>query len=376
MAQFLLIGDPNDLHTRWRIEFLRQRGHHVELLCEKNEMSRCIEREGLLPWIHAEALPYFSWKNLIQRKRGAQLIGRRLRETGAQALLILYGEPHAGWAYYQGQWKIPIALHTYGTDALVTLPRITTEGIFAPLRKRLFQHAFEGLQLHLASSRKQFEMLEHLSHPRLKKKLIRIGLQSKSLDTFRAQQQQAPHDQPYVLFPRLMHPIYNHTNCLDAIALLPEEVRRKFTFVFVDADSRHTPYTAVVRTKMELLHHTTIVWLPRLTAQTLWNWIAHARLCVQVPATDASAITALETLYLGTPLLLGPAAYDDDLYSDVPRTTLSPEDIARHMQHLLQHPVESPISQATLQSLTDCEEQGMVLEKCLLTMIMEHEHHA
>jgi glycosyltransferase involved in cell wall biosynthesis len=369
MAQFLIIGDPNDLHTRFRVEFLMQRGHGVELLCEQNEMTRSIKNNGPLPWIHPKALPYFSWKNRQLRREGAHLITERIGQIGAQLLLIMYGEPHVGWAYYHQQFKIPIALHTYGTDALVTLPQITQAGLLAPLRKYLFKRAFAGVQLHVASSRKQFETLQHLSNPRIIQQLVRIGINSKALDAFKATPSASKLDRPYVIFPRMMHPIYNHDIALDAIALLPKEILRAYSFVFIDADSRHTSYTTTIKAKMDAQADVQFEWLPRLDSIALWTWIQHARLSVQLPATDASAITALETLYLETPLLLGPADYDHDLYAGIQRTLLTPQEIANNITRLLQHGMTQIVSVETLRKLTDSEAQSLLLENHLLTLI-------
>ena len=373
MAQFLVIGDPNDLHTRLRIDYLRQRGHSVELLCEKTEMQRMHQREGQCPWVHPVDLPYFSWKNAKQRRTGAALIEERIGQTGAQLLLILYGEPHVGWAFYQRRWNIPIALHTYGTDALVTLPRITQMGWMAPVRKMLFRRAFQGVHLHLASSRKQFETLAHLTPAHVQKELVRIGLKSAALEQFKQEQWASPMPGPYIIFPRMMHPIYNHEACVEAIALLPDDIRRGHAFVFVDADSRYTTYTEQLRQKMGKQSDVQYEWLPRLDALQLWNWIQHAALCVQIPNTDASAMTALETLYLGTPLLLGPAAYDDDLYAGVPRTRVVAKEIAECITRLIASPLPPRTDISTLRQLTDVELQCVAMEKHLLALIERQE---
>jgi hypothetical protein len=79
-----------------------------------------------------------------------------------------------------------------------------------------------------------------------------------------------------------------------------------------------------------------LLWLPRLPKRTLWQYIQHAALCVQHPSRDGSAVTALETMYLGTPLLLGPADYDHDLLKQVPRTHLVPDEMAKNIVRILE----------------------------------------
>jgi tetratricopeptide (TPR) repeat protein len=112
----------------------------------------------------------------------------------------------------------------------------------------------------------------------------------------------------------MMQPIYHHGASIKAIRMLPEEVRSAYTFVFIDKDGDNHTYIADIQAAMEADPSVAYLWLPRLPKHNLWQYIEHADLCVQHPSSDGSAVTALETMYLGTPLLLGPADYDKALF--------------------------------------------------------------
>jgi hypothetical protein len=130
----------------------------------------------------------------------------------------------------------------------------------------------------------------------------------------------------------------------------------------------------LIQYKMDQLPAATFVWLPRLEKSELWRFLKHASLCVQVPSTDGSAVTALEAMYLHCPLLLGPADYDHDLFSQIPRTTLNAAEISSKILALLTDSAMSFPSDEQMEAATDEILQSEIMVKELLCLIDSMNH--
>jgi hypothetical protein len=89
---------------------------------------------------------------------------------------------------------------------------------------------------------------------------------------------------------------------------------------------------------------------------------------VQHPSSDGSAVTALETMYLGTPLLLGPADYDKALFESVSRTQIVPDDIAKNMMKLLKQQ-NTQDYRTLIRSNADEGAKSIEMERLLLGLI-------
>jgi hypothetical protein len=369
MPRMLIIGDPNDLHTLQKIQFLQAYGHVITVLCEAHEKIRFEKNKLPTECLFGKSLPYFSWKKIGQRRTGLQIICEAIQSNHAELLLILYAEPHIGWAYYHKEIKIPIAVFCYGTDALVTLPQITQKGLLAPMRKYLFKKAFAGVRLIMANSQAQLHCIEHLAPSQTPKKVIRIGIRSAALKSIRSTPRVSPLKRPYVIFPRMMQPIYQHAIAIDALRLLPPAISRNFDFVFLDHQGPNEGYCQLIQNKMDALPDLRFVWLQRLEKTELWHYLKHAALCVQIPSSDGSAVSALEAMFLRCPLLLGPANYDADLFSTIPRTSLTAEEISQKIESLLAQPHMEFPSEALLESATDEALQSGIMENELLRLL-------
>ena len=368
MAHILVIGDPNDLHTQQKVHFLVSRGHHIRLLCTAEERLKLPQDSLLLPFICDHPLPYFSWKNMLLGRNKLSVLLHAITAHSCDLLLILYAEPHVGWAYYGRTIQIPIAVFCYGTDALVTLPRITQTGVQGMIRKSLFRKAMQHVSLLLANSEAQLQGISHLLPQSINAHVVRIGAQCDALDQYISEKAERPIPQPYILFPRMMQPIYHHEASIQAIRMLPDEVRSAYTFVFIDKDGDNHAYIADIQAAMEADPSAAFLWLPRLSKHSLWQYIQHAALCVQHPSSDGSAVTALETMYLGTPLLLGPADYDKALFESVSRTQIVPADIAKNKMQLLQQQ-NTQDYRTLIRSNADEGAKSIEMERLLLGLI-------
>jgi hypothetical protein len=368
MAHILVIGDPNDLHTQQKVHFLASRGHHIRLLCTEQESMLLPKDSFIRPWIHDLPLPYFSWKNALLGRNKISVILDAITAYQSDLLLILYAEPHLGWAYYGQTIRIPIAVFCYGTDALVTLPRITQSWPMGMIRSALFRKAFQHVSLLLANSQAQLNRIHHLVPSDLQSQVVRIGVACDALDQFVNERIPRPISKSYVLFPRMMQPIYHHEQSIRAIQMLPEEIQSSYTFVFLDKDGTNTAYIADIENAMQLNPAVDFLWLPRLPKRTLWQYIQHAALCVQHPSSDGSAVTALETMYLGTPLLLGPADYDHVLFEQVPRTQLAPDEMAKNIIRMLE-PRSNGDDRTLIRLNTDEKTQSIEMENLLMALV-------
>jgi glycosyltransferase involved in cell wall biosynthesis len=369
VAKFLIIGDPNDLHTAQKIQFLLSQKHALCVLCAPVELDRYQSNNPKFTQVPFIALPFFSWKNILRRRKGEKIISAAIASFLPQVLLILYAEPHVGWAYYRNTWQIPIALFTYGTDALVSLPQITRFTIAGLFRRWLFKKAFHGLDLVMANSQAQIDAIHKLLPADIPKYIVRIAVQTENMNAFLSAPPPRPIEMPYLIFPRMMQPIYQHEKCIEAIQWLPEPIKNNYRFVFIDADGGNAPYLLNIKMLMEKTSKDGFIWLNRLDKQSLWSYLYHADLCIQIPTTDGSSVTALETMYLNTPLLLGTANYDDDLFGHLPRTTTDPKQIAEAITRILESKPAQNEHSVSIQRLADEYVQSRKMEDLLLGLI-------
>jgi glycosyltransferase involved in cell wall biosynthesis len=237
------------------------------------------------------------------------------------------------------------------------------------MRQYLFKKAFVGVRLIMANSQAQLAGIEHLAPSLTPKKVIRIGIRSAALKSVLSTPSVSPLERPYILFPRMMQPIYQHDAAIDALRLLPTAICRKFAFVFLDQQGPNEAYCRLIQHKMDALPELRFIWLPRLEKSELWHYLKHAALCVQIPSSDGSAVSALEAMFLGCPLLLGPANYDADLFSTIPRTSLMAKEISQKIESLLAHPHMDFPGEQQLESATDEALQSAEMEKELLRLI-------
>lgn len=331
----LFIADPGSVHDLHWMEAMSTR-HRCMLLVRRHHQGRIVpevlEQRNLTV---LGILDDFSLLRFWRTRKMANYIAQCVREQKIDVLHVLYAEPNALWMNFAGRFGCKTVITTRGTDVLKTIPAFAQKR--TPLAKAVawfYKRAFRACDAITSTSLKQHEAILELDKKLPKSKLvcIRTGIDLEAID------RATPHagDNPYVLFPRLMQPIYNHECALDAIALLDASIRHSHRFVFLDANTSNVAYKALIAAKMESVD-ADILWLPRMAELALFGWMKGAAAVVMTPHSDGTSVSALEALAAGAPVLLPNIGYDSDLFADtsIDFKSNDPVDLSRKLSAVL-----------------------------------------
>lgn len=310
----LFIADPGSIHNmNWMAEMSKR--HSCYLLVRSFDQSKVnasvLSREGLT---FLGCIDDFSVRRYLRTRKTAKAIARLVKEHSIDIIHILYAEPNALWANYASLFGCKVLITTRGTDVLKTIPAFAeSPSVLSRFVASLYRRGFRLCHGITSTSSAQQKAIARFIPGIESEKLhcIRTGIDAASIDRAEAHSS----DTPYIFFPRLMQPIYNHECAIAAIALLEPGLLSDYRFVFVDADSTNTEYCRKIAALMKQ-HKANIEWLPRLQPAELYGWMKGAAACVMTPHSDGTSVSALEALAAGSPLILPRLDYDSEIFGD------------------------------------------------------------
>lgn len=251
---------------------------------------------------------------------------------------------------FYGDWKLPLGLArvwchmpmiltTRGSDANVQLPELFARRSFkAAVFKKLSAWGLARLDLLTCTSLSQLRSLKSLFTKLPPFELIRTGVDVAAVesDTSSSLPEALNRVERFILFPRLMRPVYNHEFALEALSRITNRERQGVFYVFLDKDSSDTGYVRSVRQRIEAIGDEAFVWLPYLSPEALFECYKRSELVVMTPRSDGSPVSALEAMLCGTPLVLPPLDYDDDLYEGIYKLkNWEPEELAEVLKSVI-----------------------------------------
>ena len=324
VANLLFIGNPNTVHDRKVMRWFAHRpGHKVFFMsypAAAERFTAAQQADFAQMGIHyLGPIQHHSPLKFMQNRRQARQVQALIRQHGIQCVTILYLAPGALWAQYRQQWKTPVLLWAYGTDVNDSMARdFAAQGLRARQRRGGYVSALSQADAVLAYSRPLLEQLWKWQPSLQRAQVLRSGVEVRRMMASHAPLPASLQGKPFLLFPRYMQPVYQHELSLRAIALLPQEVRAKYEMVFLDAGSTQAAYVEQVRKEMATVD-ARFTWLDAQPQESLWALLKAASLVVMHPRTDGTPITALECMVCATPLVLGTASYERELFDGVPR---------------------------------------------------------
>lgn len=252
---------------------------------------------------------------------------------------IQYADPNALWAIFRPFIGRPIILTTRGTDIYQGLFGVySNHTLINYLLRILYRMAIRNMDFITCTSVNQLLQLEIYIGPLINKSIIRTGININNLDkALKGRINGKRNSKKFILFPRSMYRLYNHELALESIRLLNDRIRSEYAMVFLNSDSSDQEY---VRHISELMRHDPFVefhFLPTLSEDRFYDLIADASLVVMTNKSDGSPVTAMETLYIGTPLLLPPLDYDADIFGSVKKFDIYEAlNVAKHIELILE----------------------------------------
>jgi len=324
MVNILYIGDPNSIHDiKWMTFFSSQKEKYncflltrevqYSFFFKKSDANSFLMEHGivLVGFLHD-----FSIVNLFKTLKSVYLIKKLIIEKKIDLIHIFYANPNALWAVARGIFKVPLLITTRGTDILIDIPKFS--GYSSLLKSVLFflyNRAFRGADAVICTSARQVEFVKKLFNKE-NTYTIRTGVDVDSIFSF-----QSSNNFSYlvgkkiILFPRLMHPIYNHQFCLNSIALLDKEMKKSIVFIFIGKDGSDQLYSLEILKKLELMDGISYHFFNSLSVDEMFTLYTLSNLIVMTPFSDGTPNSALEAMLFRKRVILGPVAYDEDLFN-------------------------------------------------------------
>ncbi|MBR9998746.1 MAG: glycosyltransferase, partial [Cyclobacteriaceae bacterium] len=279
----LYLADPNSIHDlKWisffsNMEqyntFILPRYHHFKFYKRSNDK---IEIKILNP-IHD-----FSILRFYQTCIDAWRIKRIIKRNKIDLIHILYAEPNALWCLFKRYFNIPMIISCRGTDVLKTIPetfkkKTLINYIVAPAYKRAFLMA----DMVTGTSKSQLKSIVNLTDRNNRMKLVRTGVDIQHNTSI--SQVNLPEEiknNPYILFPRFIKPIYNHEFCLEAIRLLPEEIKQSYQMVFVGKNDGDLRYQQIIEGMIREIPDANILFLGKQSQDAFHELIKRSSIVV------------------------------------------------------------------------------------------------
>ena len=321
----LYINDPTCVHGfKWISYFSNQTDKYKCFLIGQQHQDKKLDNltRKKLSDNHIEYLPpvfEFSVTRVPRTIKDFQYIKQILIEKKINLIHIMYAEPSALWGLGRNYFNVPMVLTTRGTDVLITIPNlIQRKHPFYYLLKKLFIKSFNNIDFITHTSSPQQQIVLKLFTPLINKTaIIRTGI---NIDLIKKDTKDYAldllKDRAYIFFPRNMTPLYNHELTLDAIELLPQKISDCYNFVFLHKNGTSIEYIEMIKNRMDTIQNAKFIFLEDYTQETIFEIFKNASLVVMNPKSDGSPVTALEAMYLEIPVILGPLAYDKDLFDD------------------------------------------------------------
>lgn len=232
---------------------------------------------------------------------------------------IMYAEPNALWAIFKNKWKLPVIITTRGTDVLKGIPQFfSSKNYWQRIISRLYVTAIQKADAVTCTSQSQKQSVVELAKfPGNNVKIIRTGVEFNKVINFSGTDLPSElKGQKYILFPRSMRPLYNHEFSLRAIAKLSPEIKSQYKFVFVDRDSWEEAYVKKIEHQMLEMKDCNFTFLPRQTDDQMFTLYKYTSIVVMNPTSDGTPVSAIEAIAFKKPVIIGPLAYDEDLFGN------------------------------------------------------------
>ncbi|HBH22524.1 MAG TPA: hypothetical protein DDY13_03790 [Cytophagales bacterium] len=307
----LYLIDPHSIHDlNWITNISADSKWYVHRECHKPNPNLSSKVKLIT------SIPDFSIRHPLQTIMALWRLSIIIKNNNIDVFHIMYAEPNALWALVKVISNVKCVITTRGTDILQTIPGHFSLASFQNIYvRRLYSAAFRVTDACTCTSLEQVSSIKRL-FGNIKTKLVRTGVDIDAIDSLKGGVLPSQlQDSPYILFPRSMKPLYNHELALNAISMLPKEIRNAFRFVFVDSTSIDKLYVEKVKSLMRNID-AIFEFMPRLTQEQLIPIYFNSRLVVHTPISDGSPVSALEAMYCQVPVLLPKLAYDNTLFSN------------------------------------------------------------
>lgn len=314
----LYLANPNSIHDqKWISYFSENNLDHAYILpriIHSNHQSTELQRSGIKL---LKPIPDFSILRFYRTLYTALKIQLIIKKYKIDIINIHYAEPNALWCLFRWLFKVPMIITTLGTDVLVTIPEaFSKKTLINYLVAPAYRRAFKDADWVTGTSKKQLTSVFEFSGRNSNISIVRTGVNINRLLSDTSNYFPLNLEVPYILFPRYIYPIYNHEFCLQAISQLPQEIKQKYTMVFVGKDSGDEQYQRELEELMINMKDVKFSFLSKLTQEGIFELYKRASLVVMTPISDGSPVSAMEAMICKVPIILPPLKYDQEIFGN------------------------------------------------------------
>jgi hypothetical protein len=310
----LFLADPNSTHDIKWIEYM------VSIDIGKLYLlPRKIHTSGaqIIGVTQLKPISDFSIVRLYKTIYTAIRMRKLIRKNKIDLIHILYAEPNSLWCLFRRFFAIPMVITCRGTDVLKTIPEtFDKKGIINLFVAPAYKRAFLLADWVTGTSQLQLNSIRKFSGRDFNLLLVRTGVDLQRLVVDTSNHFPTEVEVPFILFPRYIKPIYNHEFCLNAIELLPKDIKMKYKMVFVGKDNGDAEYQQKLQRLMGTIKDVDFIFLPKLEQEQVFELYKRTSMVVMTPLSDGSPVSAMEALACGATVTLGPLKYDKEIFNE------------------------------------------------------------
>lgn len=309
-------ANPNSIHDCKWINFFASKYKVIVFCNEKKDNKPYL-------WLSSQIktysiLPLFSALNIIQQVRIKKQLQLIVKAEGVNVLHSMYAVPNAIWANL-----VQVGNHimtTRGSDILVDYlkiyhnPQNFQQKISFKIMIDYLENAIKKAKIITSTSTKQKSAIENIVEDNNKLYVIRTGVNIKKFKFSKPRKKELD---DYVIFsPRSMKPIYNIELLIRGVAdYRKKSVNQKIILKIIN-DVPNTPYSKkILRLIKNEGYKNFVKVLPRMTQTEMLTEYSNSDLVIMIPTSDGTPVSAIETMIMKKPLILGDLDYDKDLFN-------------------------------------------------------------
>jgi len=211
---------------------------------------------------------------------------------------------------------------TRGSDVLVDYlktyhcPTGFREKISFWKMRRLFEKALNNATFITSTSLKQKNEIEKIVNDSEKLFVVRTGVDNVQFSSINSVSER---NNRFTIFsPRSMKSIYNIDLLISGVNCFIESVKENSLDVNLQIidDNPISSYSNEIRRLIRVKGYDKFVTvLPKLTQFEMINYYQNCDLVMMIPKSDGTPVSAIETMLLKKPLILGDLEYDKDLFN-------------------------------------------------------------
>lgn len=303
MIHILFFADPNSIHDIKWMSWFSSKSNYKCFLVSRTIHPLPQNIKNIIFLGHLNDFSVFKpWKNQKDKKR----LNQWMKNYQIDLVHVYFAEPNLLWSKVIDK-KIPVVLTTRGSDVLVSLKQFIKSPQWSQTYlAKVYKNRLNQCQAIISTSSKQKRFLIEKYRVNTPIYVVRTGVDiGRFIENIG--------DRNVIFFPRNMKPLYQHELALQAIQLLPKEVRLSYEFVFINKDSSDKEY---VKQITQLINQTAakIHFLDSLNPDEYFKMLSQSKVVVMTPKSDGAPVSGMEAIASGANLVMPNIGYDQDLF--------------------------------------------------------------